>query len=442
MPGRLHHHYERLLLGGDLPPFARPLTPIARLAWVLYHRLLRDKAFLRAAGMAYNTLVALVPLLMLVFGVLGLVGALEQDPAALEDLIFGSFLGNIPEVKAFLLPGLVGVDLSAMGLVGVGGLLVVALRLYAQVEHAYNEIFGAVLDRPLWLRLMYFYVTATLAPVLLFAAALRSADLMAAVGFDDAFLGYLTSASGWLVQVGLLVVAIKTFPCTVVPWRSALSGAGVSAILLAVTGQLFSYYLNVFAYDDPVRVIYGSVGVLPVFLLWLYLAWLSVLIGVEVAALTHTWEAFFDAEYRARLEEREGVVRAPDRASLLLVAAQLARRFDRGDGPTPTAALAADAGLRECDLMPVLRVLEGAGAIARTDAGWTLAQAPERVAVAALLHAWRVRTLAHTAAPPEAEAQLQALIAELDGGTTGSLADLSRRLPAGPPAAAPADAAW
>jgi membrane protein len=440
MPRRLLHHYERLLLGGDLPPLARPFTPLARLTWVLYHRLLRDKAFLRAAGMAYNTLVALVPLLMLVFGVLGLVGALEQDPAALEDLIFGSFLGNIPEVRAFLLPGLVGVDLSAMGLVGVGGLLVVAMRLYAQVEIAYNEIFGAVLDRPLWLRLMYFYVTATLAPVLLFAAALRSADLMAALGFGGAWVANLSNVSGWVVQVGLLVVAIKAFPCTAVPWRSTLSGAAVSAILLAITGNFFSAYLTFFAADDPVRVIYGSVGVLPVFLLWLYLAWLSVLIGVEVAALAHTWEAFFDAEFRAMREGREGVARAADEVSLLLVAAQIAARFLRGDGPTTAASLASDAGLRERDVMPLLRVLEDARAVCRSGEGWTLQRPPDHIDAVDLLRRWRARTSAHIAAPPATEAQLASLAARLDRGVTGTLEDLARELPAAAPDAP--DAAW
>jgi membrane protein len=435
------HHYERLLHGGDLPPLARPFTPLARLTWVLYHRLLRDKAFLRAAGMAYNTLVALVPLLMLVFGVLGLTGALEQDPAALEDLIFGSFLGNIPEVRAFLLPGLVGVDLSAMGLVGVGGLLVVAMRLYAQVELGYNEIFGAVLDRPLWMRLMYFYVTATLAPLLLFAAALRSSDLMAAIGLDGPLLATLSNLSGLFVQFTLQVVALKAFPCTAVPWRSAWTGAAVSALLLVVTGHFFSAYLTFFAADDPVRVIYGSVGVLPVFLLWLYLAWLSVLIGVEVAALAHTWEAFFDAEFRAMREGREGVGRAADEVSLLLVAAQIAARFLRGDGPTSAAELAAAAGLQERDVMPLLRVLEDARAVCRSGEGWTLQRPPDRIEAAALLRDWRARTSAHTAAPAETEAQLASLAARLDGGVTGTLADLVRELPGGPAVSgdAPAD---
>jgi membrane protein len=93
--------------------------------------------------------------------------------------------------------------------------------------------------------------------------------------------GLLATLLQWLV----LVMALKSLPNTDVSWRAAWWGGLASVALLTLAVRLFGLYTGAFAVDDPVHRFYGSLGALPVFLLWLYLAWLSVLLGVEVAAM-------------------------------------------------------------------------------------------------------------------------------------------------------------
>lgn len=144
----------------------RPLLTVARWTLLFYLQLERDRAFARAAAMAYITLVAIVPLLMLIFGMLNLVGVLDNGTTddflngPIGHLIFDTMLGDIPEARDVLLPGLMGVNFDTLGVAGVIGLILVTGRLYMLVEHTYNDIFGAVVNRTFGDRLLNFYTLA------------------------------------------------------------------------------------------------------------------------------------------------------------------------------------------------------------------------------------------------------------------------------------------
>jgi membrane protein len=406
-----------LLDGAGLPERLRPAIVVVRFGWLLYRRMVADRAFLRAAGMAYATLMALVPVLLLLFGALGASGVLAQDRAAVEDLVFGSFLGNIPEVRSFLLPGLMGVDLGTMGLVGIGGLAFVAARLYIQVEVAYCDIFGVEVDRPLYWRLLMFYAAVTLAPVLGVTTFLQSGRLAGLFG-----VGMTTQFTVAAMQFGVLLAAMLGFPTKAVRWWPAMAGSAVSLVLLQTFSAGFEAYLVLFAVDDPVRVIYGSVGVIPVFLLWMYLAWLSVLIGVEVAAVSQDFDAMFKVAYAEVLQQHADVT-LPGVDTALLVAAQVAAWFEAGRGPVDRDALAETVGLRGGDAAVVLRALESAGLVARVGEGWLLARPAASIPLREVAAAWRGRTSPH----PDDDGRVGLVRAELDAALVGTLADAARR---------------
>lgn len=410
----LHH---RLLTANGLPRWAQPLTAPARYLWVLYRRMARDKAFLRAAGMAYATLVALVPLLMLLFGALDATGILERNPEAVEALIFGTFLGDIPEVRDFLVPGLLAVDLGTMGLVGIGGLALVAMRLYIQVENAYNDILGFSHDRPLHVRVLAFYAAVTAMPVVVIATFLRTWQFSEEWGVD--VLGQVAIGA---VQLGILLAAIKGFPAQTVRWRPALLGACTSLVLFDLASMGFREYLVLFAADDPVRVIYGSVGVLPVFLLWLYLAWLMVLVGVEVSAIGLNYASLFDAEYDEEAHDLNGRV-APGVDSALFVASVVAGHYEAGRGPMPLAEIATATSMRPADATELLKALEASALVVRSDAGWMLARPADQIPLGAVVEAWRSRTSPHSTQ----DGPIARLRADLDAPLQGTLHDALAR---------------
>lgn len=430
MNGRLANAWQSLLTGAGLPPAWAWLTMPARVSWVVVRRLDRDRAFVRAAGMAYATLIALVPLLLLVFGVLEATGVLDNDREAVESLIFGSFLGDIPEVREFLLPGLQGVDLRAMGIIGIGGLFVVAVRLYIQVENAYNDFFGVENTRSWTLRLLLFYAASTAVPVMIVAVFLRTWQFSEVLGVWGTT-RLLTSAIVYI----LLLAALKAFPCTGVRWRPALIGAAVSLGAFELASLGFRTYLMLFVGDDPVTLIYGSLGALPVFLLWLYLAWLTILLGVATAAVSQDPRASFESEWAVLIDEhRRDTLPGSDTA--LLVASQIAAAFEAGRGATTREDLTSTLAVRAVELSPALRAMELSGVVLAVGTeSWTLARPPEQIEVATIVAGWRQHASPHITEHPV----LQAIRAEMDMGLRGNLAEAVARWHPNEEHAAPRD---
>ncbi|MBW1880870.1 MAG: YihY family inner membrane protein, partial [Deltaproteobacteria bacterium] len=399
---------------GGRPGLAIPRA-VVRWAVLFYRQMEADKAFIRAGGMTYITLVALVPVLVLIFGVLHATGLLEPNQEAVEQLLTATFLSEIPEVTEFLLPGLMGIDLAALGIVGVIVLLIVSSRLYLMVERAYNDIFGAYVDRPLGQRLLNFYFTLTLLPVGLGVALLGTEDLLG--GFP---LGrWLTTA----VTFGMLLAALKLFPCTRVRWRASIAGAVVSTILLMFGGQLFPLYVRLFASDNPLQVVYGSLGLIPVFLLWLYLLWVFVLIGVEVAYVGQNFRSLAEAEFD-QSEYDQKLLRVPSVPLAIEVAARVGRSFQEGGGALDLDVLASATGCPSRELRPVVHVLERGGFLLRTEEGWTVSRPASEIRLEEIVRHWREQT---SVRPEERDLVGDAFYAVINERLSGSLADAIER---------------
>ena len=401
-----------------------PIVVLIRWPWLFYRQLQRDRAFVRAAGMAYATLMAMVPTLMLVFGVLHATGVLEQNPEAVEALIFDSLPVDIPEVRDALVGGLIQVDLRAMGFIGVAVLVFVATRLFLMIEKAYADIFGARTKRPLFTRLLVFYFSATALPVVLIATLLRTWDLGTGAGFAG---GVLQHAITPFLQLMVVVASIKLFPPTKVRWGPAFAGGAVTWILLQAGGRLFTLYLTWFAAQNPVRVIYGSLGIIPIFLLWLFLFWVFVLLGVEVAAVTQNYSSLVEAELEIAVENAQAI-RAPGPDLALKIAALIGQHFEAGKGAISTDDLARKAEIHARDTNRIASVLEDAGLVIQTEHGWLMTRPPASIEAMYVVTEWRRLTAVD---PHSDDDPVRLRIQEaLDGAISGTLAQgMQRWLP-------------
>jgi membrane protein len=392
---RLQTLYHRLTSAEGTNPAAAVVVAVIRWCRVFYKQLLQDKAFTQAAGMGYMTLVALVPVLLLLFGLLDVTGALDDSKASLvQSILFEDFLGDIPQVKEVLLPGIQRVDLSTLGLVGVGGLLFISLRLYMLVESAYNDIFGVVINRSYAMRLVHFWVALTVVPLVVVLVLYTSVDYLG--GYGQGFVGTWASRLG---QLALLVGALKFLPCTPVRWRAAVLGGGISWVLMEGGRKGFELYLLWFKSDDPLTVVYGSLGLIPVFLFWLYLVWVFVLLGVEVAYVAQNTSSLLQIE-RELEEEARGVHRIPSVDVALEVLARVHWRFETGGGPSTRLDLANATSVPARRLSNVIAVLESGGLLLRDAQGRLIPARPAHaVRIRDVVELWRARTDLRSAGP-------------------------------------------
>jgi membrane protein len=78
----------------------------------------------------------------------------------------------------------------------------------------------------------------------------------------------------------------RILPHRHVPWRHALLGAAVAAVLFESGKDLFTLYVS---FAPTYSVVYGTFAAVPIFLVWVYLSWLVVLLGAELTASAAYW---------------------------------------------------------------------------------------------------------------------------------------------------------
>lgn len=428
-------------LGGD--PLMLPSNLILRWPWVFYRQLQHDKAFLRAAGMAYATLITIVPALVLVYALihgLGLLGPISGGPEAVPPtlpsalsaspdagvdspisamdiqeqeairLLFATVLGeHTPKAVEFILEGLAQVDVRTLSLTGILALLIVAGRLYLQVEEAYCDIFRVPHNRSWVLRLLNFYFSITAIPLVLAFTAVSALEFSEELG-----LAWVRTPFIAFLQFLLLLAALKLLPSTRVHWVPALTGAFVSSALLQGGGQLFGLYLLWFSSDDPVQIIYGSLGIIPVFLFWLYIQWVIVLLGVEVAHVIQNFDSLMAMELELH-EFAKKKVRILGVDAMLQVIGRIAVHFARGGGAMLLTEIEQATGLNQRDLSSILVILEEEGLLLRAEGGWALRRPAETIELSGLVAAWRHRTHVTTRDPSLQQRVSQAMRVEFQG---------------------------
>lgn len=356
-------------------------TAATRLLWT---QIERDGVFGRAAAMGYMSLITIVPALVLLYAILHGFGFLSQEAEAIR-FVFAALIGERTPALEFLLPGLEQMNVSALSITGLGTLLIVAVRLFLQVEEAYCDIFQVANTRSWTTRILNFYFAVTVLPTLVAVTAAQALAWGTVVGVDD--------GRAWLVvaaQFFALFAALKLLPATRVRWRAALLGASVSVALLQLGGVGFDWYLQTFASRDPLQIIYGALGIIPVFLFWLYIQWVIVLVGVEVAYVTQHFRALLARDQEEHDLSARGV-RNLDVACVAAVLVVIGRHFDSG-APVTDDDIAAESGVGPRDVAQILRILHEERLATSHDGGWRLARPAERIDLPRLLETWRHRT--------------------------------------------------
>jgi len=341
---------------------------------------------LHAQALTYATMLSLVPALAVVFAILKGFGA----TAGITDRLQGFLIGNIsstPQLQQKLggyIETFVGnVDAGHIGIPSIIILIWSVLMLLGHIEASFNDVFGIREQRPLATRLLTYWAVLTFGPLLLVASfaltawfqTSRMATFSAGLGGIS---GFFFSALPLLVTwVGFTAMYLFV-PNTRVRLGPAFFAAVVagSAWNLAKAGYAF-YASNAITLQN----IYGSLAVIPLFIVWLYASWLLVLFGAQLAF------AFQNAKTYRREDERLDAGQTFMERAACRIFLEVARNFCVGL-PAPNAEqLTASLRLPRRLLQTlVLRLREG-GLVQLTepDEGVIPATDPEQVTVEDLL---------------------------------------------------------
>jgi membrane protein len=197
-----------------------------------------------------------------------------------------------PELVDLINGIITGSRSGAAGALGAFSLIFIVLMLFTSVENAFNEIWGVRRGRS-WLTRVVFYWTIVTLGAVLFFASITALGAGAFVNVFNVFIARLPHGAELLhalrwalpvMSVVTLVLVLTLFyrlvPNTHVFWRAAFAGAIVVTALIFLNNLMAFFYLRRVLQS---RSLYGSVSIVPILMLGLYVFWLFVLVGGQVS---------------------------------------------------------------------------------------------------------------------------------------------------------------
>jgi membrane protein len=336
----------------------------------VWRRWREDRCPQVAAALTYVTLLALVP--VFVIGV----AVLSSAPM---------FADEIEELKRFLLRTLVpdiarhiiSVNLAQfqhnaarLTTLGLAGVLALALMLLLSIERTLNTIWRVRRTRPYWVSVLTYTLLVLVGPLLIGASLTMTTYLSPLVppmiGLKPEPHSPYLRLLPFVDTILALFLIYWLLPHRRVPWRHALLGALVAGTLFESAKGIFSLYARM---APTYNVLYGAFAAVPFFLVWVYLSWLTILLGAELTAAAAYWE--------------DDLWKHPSTPAMhFRHAVRVARALMHSGAPMDFAAL------RNATHMPVHEVedallrMEGAGIAKRLDRSrFELARPADRITV-------------------------------------------------------------
>lgn len=180
------------------------------------------------------------------------------------------------------------IDFRSIGVLGLLLFVYAAVALANTAEQLFNRIFDVVSHRPFHLRVAIHWSMITLGSGLLAMSLTMSSEVVewsGSVGVNSGLRQYLRQFLSFSASWVLLFLLYSLMPYTKVSIRAAATGSLVSALFWELGKYGFQIYV---VKAVPYSAIYGSIGLLPLFLLWIYLTWWIVLFGLIVTQTLQT----------------------------------------------------------------------------------------------------------------------------------------------------------
>ncbi len=254
-------------------------------ALTLGERFREDRLGLTASSLTFTTSIALVPFFTVALAVFTAFPMFSKLQGTLQTWLVQSL---VPDTIARQVLGYLtqfAGKASRLGTVGLGVLFVTALALILTIDRTLNNIWRVKRPRPFAQRVLVYWAAMTLGPLLLGGSlALTSYVLSASRGLVGAVPGgvrFLLDVVEFLLMWAGLAALYRYVPHTHVRRSHALSGGLFAAVGIEVAKNLLALYIGMV---PTYSAVYGAFATLPILLVWIYMAWVIVLLGAVVAA--------------------------------------------------------------------------------------------------------------------------------------------------------------
>ena len=259
--------------------------PWRNTAAVLLERFREDRLGLTASSLTFTTTIALVPFMTVALAVFTAFPMFAKMQGTLQQWLIESL---IPESIARNLMGYLtqfAAKASRLGVVGLVALLVTALALILTIDRTLNNIWRVKQVRPFAQRVLVYWAAITLGPLLLATSLTITSYVLSqskgVVGVLPGGLRFLLDTLEFALLAAGMAALFHYVPNTRVRWAHAWVGGVVAALGIQLAKKLLAIYISAV---PTYSAVYGTFATAPILLLWIYIAWVIVLLGAVITA--------------------------------------------------------------------------------------------------------------------------------------------------------------
>jgi len=223
------------------------------------------------------------------------------------------------------------VDKGSLGIISALLLIWAALRLLSIIEGAFNHMWYVPRGRSFLHRVINFWALLTLVPLLLGAGLYASTKYSIIQTIRTGVPTAIGPIISYLMSAAALFVVYLVMPNAKVQAAPAAKGAAIAALVWSIARWGFTVYVTEFI---PYSTIYGVLGLIPLAIFWVYITWLIVLFGLQLAFTIQHFETLETAEVsKAKVAEDRFIA---NDITAIAVAREIAAAFENGHAPLAT----------------------------------------------------------------------------------------------------------
>ena len=236
-----------------------------------------------ASALAFESLLSLVPLLTVMFGLFGHISVLQDFSTMIQNFIFTNFVpefGQTIEQYIYIFSS----KASQLTISGSFILILIALMLLATIDNTFNRIWEIKKKRNPIKRVFIYFLLLIMGPLLIgIGLALTSyfLSIPVIVGVDTVF-NIKSHLLRWfpflMTSITFILLYILVSNCYVSSKHAVIAGV-ICAILFELAKYAFGVYIKEMS---DLENIYGTLAIVPLFLIWIYISWVIILFGAHI----------------------------------------------------------------------------------------------------------------------------------------------------------------
>ncbi|MFM2396753.1 MAG: hypothetical protein RLZZ144_3 [Pseudomonadota bacterium] len=245
-----------------------------------------------SASLTFTTLLSVVPLITIALTLFSAFPVFAEFSSHIKTF----FLSNLmPETGGRMITRYMeqfAESAAKLTTVGIVFLATTAMLMMVTIDNAFNAIWRVRTQRNIVHRVLIYWTVLTLGPLLIGGSLTLTSWL---IGLSVGYAKQLSEVSVVLLKVVPVILTSLAFsllyrvvPNRYVSIRHAIIGGIVGATLFELMNRFFAFYIEHF---PTYKLIYGAFASIPIFLMWIYLSWFTVLFGALITAALPHWRS-------------------------------------------------------------------------------------------------------------------------------------------------------